>query len=88
VKKDFQTDEDCFEELRTLRKKIADKKGVPAFIIFGDASLHDMSYNKPQTMTEFENITGVGEKKLKEYGEIFMKAIKEYAEKNKSNTDS
>lgn len=82
MKKVFQTDEVCFEELKALRKKLADKRGVPAFIIFGDASLHDMSYNKPQTIEEFGNVTGVGEKKQREYGEIFMKAIGEYIERN------
>lgn len=85
AKKDFQTDEDCFEELKALRKKIADKRSVPAFVIFGDASLHDMSYNKPQTTEAFENVTGVGEKKLKEYGDIFMKAIGTYIKNNESN---
>jgi len=82
IKKDFQTDEGCFETLKALRREIAEKRGVPAFIIFGDAALHDMSYNKPQTMEEFGNVTGVGEKKLKEYGEIFMEAINEYLLKN------
>jgi ATP-dependent DNA helicase RecQ len=78
TKKTILTDELCFAELKTLRKKLADEKGVPAFIIFGDASLHDMSYKKPQTTQEFQNITGVGEKKLVEYGEIFLTAIREY----------
>jgi len=82
IKKDFKTDEDCFEELKVLRKKIADERGVPAFIIFGDASLHDMAYNKPQNTQDFANVTGVGEKKLKEHGEVFMKAIGEYLKKN------
>jgi len=87
AKVDFDTDEDCFEELKALRKKLADKKGVPAFIIFGDASLHDMSYKKPQTTEEFQNITGVGEKKLTEYGETFMKAIGEYLKNKSSGTE-
>jgi ATP-dependent DNA helicase RecQ len=86
IKKDFQTDTPCFEELKILRKKLADERGVPAFIIFGDASLHDMSYKKPQTKKEFQDITGVGEKKLTEYGEVFMKAVGEYLEKNSSDT--
>lgn len=86
IKKDIKTDEACFTELKALRKEIADKHGVPAFIVFGDTSLHDMSYNKPQTMAEFANVTGVGEKKLKEYGEIFMRAITDYSEKNKSDS--
>jgi len=82
IKKAVLTDEKCFVELKLLRKKLADERGVPAFIIFGDASLHDMSYKKPQTTKEFQDITGVGEKKLTEYGEVFMKAIGEYKENN------
>jgi ATP-dependent DNA helicase RecQ len=77
-KKILLTDERCFAELKILRKKLADEKGVPAFIIFGDASLHDMSYKKPRNTKEFQDITGVGEKKLVEYGEIFLTAIREY----------
>jgi ATP-dependent DNA helicase RecQ len=81
-KKDFQTDEACFAFLRDLRKNLADERGVPAFMIFGDASLHDMAYQKPQTKAEFANISGVGEKKLKEYASIFTGAIGEYIESN------
>jgi len=81
-KKAFQTDEACFLVLKGLRKKLAAERGVPAFIIFGDASLHDMSYQKPQTTAEFANISGVGEKKLKEYSSIFIRAIGEHIENN------
>jgi ATP-dependent DNA helicase RecQ len=79
-KKEFCTDEACFAVLKELRTTLAKEKGVPAFIIFGDASLHEMSYYKPQTEAEFAAITGVGEKKLVEYGELFMTAIKSYLE--------
>jgi ATP-dependent DNA helicase RecQ len=77
-KKVIQSDEACFAVLKTLRTELAQKRGVPAFIIFGDASLHDMSYQKPQTKAEFANISGVGEKKLKEYADTFIEAIAEY----------
>jgi ATP-dependent DNA helicase RecQ len=82
LKKAVLTDERCFAELKALRKKLADERGVPAFIIFGDASLHDMSYKKPQSTQEFQNITGVGEKKLAEYGELFLEAIGDYQKNN------
>lgn len=81
-KKTFLTDEHCFAELKILRKKLADERGVPAFIVFNDATLHEISYEKPQTTREFQNITGVGEKKLVEYGEVFMAAIREYENAN------
>jgi len=83
LKKAVQTDLACFEVLKQVRTEIATKRGVPAFIIFGDASLHAMSFHKPQTAKEFATITGVGEKKLKEYGDIFMSAIEEYLQTNK-----
>ncbi len=76
-----EEDADCFVALRTLRKEIADARHVPAFIIFGDASLHEMASRKPQTLAEFETITGVGDKKLKEFGEIFIIAIRAYVER-------
>ena len=78
---EIETDEECFIELKSLRKKIADERKVPAFVIFGDKSLHAMSYQKPRNLEEFTNITGVGEKKLEEFGEIFIKAIQEYLDK-------
>ena len=77
-KKVINTDEACFAVLKELRTKLAEEKGVPAFIIFGDASLHDMSYKKPKTRAEFANISGVGEKKLKEYADVFMAEIEEF----------
>ncbi len=78
-----ETDEACFAELKALRKKIADKRKVPAFIIFGDKSLHAMSYKKPKNLKEFANIIGVGEKKLEEFGEIFLTVISDYVDTQK-----
>jgi ATP-dependent DNA helicase RecQ len=75
---DIETDEACFAMLRNLRKRIADERGVPAFVVFGDASLHAMAYQQPQTKAQFSTITGVGQKKLKEYADTFIDAIKEY----------
>jgi ATP-dependent DNA helicase RecQ len=74
----IETDEKCFAMLRDLRKEIADKRGVPAFVIFGDASLHEMAYQQPQTKAQFSTITGVGQKKLTEYADIFIAAITKY----------
>ena len=81
-KKAIKTDEACFAVLKTLRTKLAEDRGVPAFIIFGDASLHAMAYQKPQTKAQFATISGVGEKKLKEYADVFIAAIGEYINKN------
>ena len=76
-----ETDIDCFVVLRALRKEIADARHVPAFIIFGDTSLYEMASRKPQTLAEFGTITGVGNKKLKEFGEVFINAIRAYGER-------
>ena len=67
-----------FERLRTLRKKIADEKGIPAFIVFTDVTLRHMCKIKPVTKDEFITVSGVGGNKLQLYGEIFTKEIRNY----------
>ncbi|MCF7910537.1 HRDC domain-containing protein, partial [Candidatus Pacearchaeota archaeon] len=71
-------DKDLFEKLRNLRKQLADERKVPPFIIFGDASLHEMATNFPTNKQEFLQITGVGEKKLKDFGDFFIEVIKNH----------
>jgi len=73
---------DLFEELRILRKEIADRMRVPPFMVFSDASLRDMCTKYPQTRSEFLKISGVGEIKAEKYGTRFMDVICNYAEKN------
>lgn len=70
-----QTQESLFEELRKLRKTLADKTGKPAYTVFNDATLMDMSEKMPVTIEEFLNVLGVGEFKAKEYADIFIQAI-------------
>lgn len=71
-------DTDLFDILRQLRMSESQRLKVPPYIVFGDKSLRAMAESKPTTRTAFLNINGVGEKKLKKFGEIFMEAIKEY----------
>ncbi len=71
-------DEALFETLRTIRRALADERSVPPYIIFSDVSLRDMAAHKPKSLQEFQEMHGVGEKKLKEFGTIFLKAIKEH----------
>ena len=71
-------DHELFEKLRLLRKELADKKGLPAFVVFGDATLRDMARRKPTTRDEFLEVKGVGEAKNKTYGRVFVEAVKEY----------
>ena len=68
-------DEILFERLRELRKKLADERDVPAYIVFSDVALRQMARNYPESESDFARISGVGEKKLSEYGEIFLNEI-------------
>jgi ATP-dependent DNA helicase RecQ len=68
--------ESLFDALRRLRKLIADKAGVPPYIVFNDASLREMAQRQPTSLDEFAMITGVGQAKLQRYGSEFVAAIK------------
>jgi ATP-dependent DNA helicase RecQ len=71
-------DEMLFEELRDLRKRLADKEGVPPYIVFGDATLIQMARSKPADENELLMVTGVGQHKLEKYGSRFLDAITAY----------
>ena len=75
-------DEDLFEELRALRRCLANAQEAPAFVVFGDVSLRHMAATFPQSMAEFSRIPGVGDAKLKQYGPQFLKTIQNYAGAN------
>jgi len=64
-----------FEELRGLRREIARRNHVPAYIIFGDAALRDMARSRPTTIEAFHRVTGVGNAKARKYGAEFIAAI-------------
>ena len=66
---------ELFEKLRMLRSVFAKDMGVPAYVIFSDASLKDMEQKKPTTMEGFSNISGVGKAKLEKYAAAFIKVI-------------
>ena len=68
-------DEALFERLRALRKRLADERGVPPYIVFSDVSLRQMARSYPQSEGEFARISGVGEKKLREFGAAFLEEI-------------
>jgi len=75
-------DEQLLKLLRDLRKKEAQKREVPPFVVFQDPSLEDMSLKYPITMQELINIQGVGEGKAKKYGKPFVELISKYVEEN------
>jgi ATP-dependent DNA helicase RecQ len=72
---DIACDETLFERLRHLRKELADARAVPPYIIFSDVALRQMARDYPSTGREFARISGVGERKLAEFGVQFLKAI-------------
>jgi ATP-dependent DNA helicase RecQ len=80
--KQVRKDDQLFEELRAVRKQIAEKENVPPFVIFSDAALRDMCAKQPKTSEEFLQVSGVGEHKLKKYGLEFIQAIRSFSEEN------
>ena len=66
---------ELFERLRALRKAIADKEGVPPYVVFSDAALRGMCVALPRTDDEFLAVNGVGQVKLQRYGRVFMEEI-------------
>ncbi|WP_071145915.1 DNA helicase RecQ [Bacteroides ihuae] len=73
-------DKDLFEALRLLRKKLADEQAIPAYIVLSDKVLHLLSIEKPRSITDFGNISGIGEYKKERYGKYFLKVINEYCQ--------
>jgi ATP-dependent DNA helicase RecQ len=81
-------DEDLFEELRVLRKRLASDRGLPAYMVFNDASLRAMAVRRPMTEPELLAVPGVGAKKLETYGDEFLDAIREHSPAGGDGTDS
>ena len=72
---DLVYDESLYERLRLLRKSFADKQNVPAYVVFGDATLIEMAAKRPRTSDDLLEVNGVGKAKLERYGEAFLEAI-------------
>jgi ATP-dependent DNA helicase RecQ len=79
---EISCDEGLFERLRRLRKRLADERGVPPYIVFSDVSLRQMARYYPSNESEFAHISGVGEQKLKRFGKVFLSAIAKYRRDN------
>ncbi len=79
---DVECDEILFARLRELRKRLADERAVPAYIIFGDTTLRQMARFYPVRISDLEGITGVGEKKRAEFGETFASTIADFLRTN------
>lgn len=74
-----------FEKLSALRTALAKEEGMPAYIVFSNAALRDMSQKVPVTDSEFLDVSGVGQAKLEKYGEAFMEVIRSYKEEESAN---
>ncbi len=73
-----EKENNLFLRLKETRLELAKEQGIPAFYIFSDKSLRDMALQKPKTKTDFLNISGVGQAKLKAYGQIMLDTIRKY----------
>ena len=62
----------ALRSLRGVRRKLADARNVPAYVIFSDVALREMARSYPTTAAEFRRIPGVGEQKLKDFAEPFL----------------
>lgn len=80
--KQIVKDHPLFEELRHVRKEIAQGEGVPPFVIFSDQTLQDMCTKLPKTREEMLQVKGIGEHKLEKYGNVFLQVITNFLEQN------
>jgi ATP-dependent DNA helicase RecQ len=69
------SEQERFESLRSLRKRLADEQGVPAYVVFSDATLWEMAARLPRDRNEMLQVSGVGERKLERYGEAFLAVL-------------
>jgi ATP-dependent DNA helicase RecQ len=83
---EIECDERLFECLRTVRRKLADERDVPAYVIFSDVSLREMARAYPTTVSEFRRIPGVGEQKLKDFAKPFLAEIIDHLATNPRRT--
>jgi ATP-dependent DNA helicase RecQ len=80
-------DRDLFDDLRILRHDLAAQAGVPAYVIFPDATLRGLARIRPSTPEAMLRVKGIGEKKLADYGEAFLECIRDYCHENDKSLD-
>ncbi|MGI8981165.1 MAG: DNA helicase RecQ [Pirellulaceae bacterium] len=80
-------DAGLFEALRLLRRKLAEERGIPAFVVFGDVTLQDLARRRPTTPVGFRQVHGVGDHKAQQYGEVFTAEIARYCAASQVATD-
>ena len=76
-------DRGLFESLKDLRRDIARERGVPAYVLFSDATLRDMARTRPRSPAALLSVRGVGERKLSDFGQRFLERIAIYCRENR-----
>lgn len=79
--------EELYNLLQTLRKRLADEQAVPPYVIFSNSSLRLMAQQQPQTRSQFLQISGVGDRKLSQYGEVFLNEIRAFRQEKGLQTE-
>ncbi|OGT20084.1 MAG: ATP-dependent DNA helicase RecQ [Gammaproteobacteria bacterium RBG_16_57_12] len=82
-----RADGGLWDALRRRRKELAEEQGVPAYVIFHDATLLEMVEHRPATLAQMARISGIGQRKLEAYGEDFLEVIRDHSEDD-ANTDT
>ena len=82
VRKMTGEEAELFDVLKELRARLAKEAGVPAYVVFSNATLTDMAKKVPKTMSEFRKVSGVGELKAAWYGTAFLKRIQRYLDEH------
>lgn len=80
-------DAGLFEALRGLRRRLAEEHGVPPFVVFGDVTLQELSAKRPSSLAGFASVYGVGQKKLEQYGQVFVDEVVRYCEEHSLERD-
>src|SRR5262249_29672609 len=73
-------DEELFEVLRGPRRQLAEERQVPPYIIFSDATLRELARVRPSTLEKMRLVYGIGDAKLRDFGERFLRAIHEHCQ--------
>lgn len=79
---DSEPVEALFEQLRILRREIADERAIAAFLVFPNSTLRQMAQQRPQTLAQLSQISGVGKQKLADYGDLFLAEIQAFCQAN------
>jgi ATP-dependent DNA helicase RecQ len=77
---ELQYDTDLFDVLRSMRKEIADRAGVPPFVIFHDRTLAELAAHRPESLDDLLEIHGVGKSKCEKYGDEILETVKSFNE--------